>query len=102
TIARTVELVGDLRVRRAFAAVYAGAIGAFARKRELHAGFARYGGPVCCVWGLRDRFIRVGALREVQRVYPHASTLVLDRSGHLPMVEQPQEVADALRRFLAS
>jgi len=101
TIERTVELAGDLRVRRAFAAVYTGAIGAFARRRELHAGFARFGGPVFCAWGLHDRFIRVGALREVQRVYPQVQTLVLDGSGHLPMVEQPVELGAALRAFLA-
>ena len=101
TIARTLELAHDVRVRRAFAAVYASAIRAFARRREIQAGFARFRGPVFCAWGLHDRFLRVAALREVKRTYPHADTLVLERSGHLPMVEQPAELAAALRAFLA-
>jgi abhydrolase domain-containing protein 6 len=101
-VERAYELSQDAALRRAFARVYAGALGAFARARELHAGFARYRGPVLCAWGAHDRYINVAALRDVVRVYPHATTLVLDRSGHLPMVEEPQRLAAALRAFLAS
>ncbi len=101
TIERTFELSQDVRVRRAFAAVYAGAIAAFANRRDVAAGFARYAGPVFCAWGAHDRFIRVAALREVVRVYPRAQTLVLERSGHLGIIEQPEELGAALRAFLA-
>ena len=100
-IERTFELSQDVRVRRAFAGVYAGSIAAFANRNEVNAGFRRYAGPVFCAWGAHDRFIRVAALREVVRVYPHAHTLVLERSGHLGMVEQPEELGTALRAFLA-
>ena len=82
--------------------VYAGAIHAFARARELHAGFARYHGPVFCAWGAHDRYIGIAALRDVVRVYPHATTLILNRSGHLPMIEEPQALGTALRNFLKS
>ena len=99
-IERAYELSQDPALRKAFAGVYAGAIHAFARANELHAGFARYPGPVFCAWGAHDRYISVAALREVVRIYPRAKTLILNKSGHLPMVEEPQTLGAALRDFL--
>ncbi|HYW53231.1 MAG TPA: alpha/beta hydrolase, partial [Dongiaceae bacterium] len=64
-IERAYELSQEPAVRRAFAGVYAGAIHAFARARTLHAGFARYAGPVFCAWGAHDRYIDIAALRDV-------------------------------------
>jgi pimeloyl-ACP methyl ester carboxylesterase len=101
-IERAYELSQEAAVRKAFAGVYAGAIHAFARASELHAGFARYTGAVFCAWGAHDRYINVAALRDVVRIYPHAKTLILNKSGHLPMVEEPQILAAALRKFLKS
>ena len=99
---RAFALSQELALRQAFAGVYSGAIQAFAQARTLHAGFARYTGPVFCAWGAHDRFIPVAALREVQRVYPHAQTLVLQHSGHLSMVEEPATLGTALRAFLSA
>ena len=99
---RAYELAQDLAVRRAFAGVYASAIEAFAGTRALRAHFARYTGPVFCAWGRHDRYIPLSSLRDVRRVYPHATTLVLDRSGHLPTIEEPHRLAAALRGFLAT
>ena len=101
-VERAYELSQEPAMRRAFAGVYAGAIHAFARARELHAGFARYGGPVFCAWGAHDRYINIAALRDVVRIYPHAKTLVLHKSGHLPMIEEPQTLATAASRFSAN
>ena len=97
-----VQLAGDRAMRRAFGGVYAAAVATFAQRGTLHAHFARYGGPVFCAWGAHDRYIGASSLRDVVRVYPHAHTLILDRSGHLPMIEQPQELAAALNAFLAA
>jgi pimeloyl-ACP methyl ester carboxylesterase len=101
-VERAHELSQDPALRRAFAGVYAGAIQAFARGRTLHAGFARYAGPIFCAWGARDRYIPIAALRDVVRIYPHAQTLVLKKSGHLPMVEEPHALGTALRTFLGA
>jgi pimeloyl-ACP methyl ester carboxylesterase len=98
---RAVELAQDLAMRKAFGGVYSAAVTTFVNRRPMHTGFARYGGPVFCAWGRHDRYIGAGALRLVQRVYPRAVTLLLDRSGHLPMLEQPAELATALNAFLA-
>ncbi len=99
-IERAYELSQEPSLRKAFARVYAGAIHAFARACELHAGFTRYTGPVLCAWGAHDRYINVAALRDVVRIYPQAKTLVLNKSGHLPMVEEPHALAASLRDFL--
>lgn len=98
---RAVELAQDVAMRKAFGGVYASAVVTFAGRRTLHADFARYAGPVFCAWGRRDRYIHATSLRDVVRVYPRAHTLVLERSGHLPMIEQPAELAAALNSFLA-
>jgi 4,5:9,10-diseco-3-hydroxy-5,9,17-trioxoandrosta-1(10),2-diene-4-oate hydrolase len=100
-VERAYELSQDPALRKAFAGVFAGAIHAFARARELHAGFARYAGPVFCAWGAHDRYIGLAALRDVVRIYPHARTLILNKSGHLPMIEEPHLLGAALREFLA-
>ncbi|MEA2784329.1 MAG: hypothetical protein QOF71_433 [Candidatus Eremiobacteraeota bacterium] len=99
-VERAYELSQEPSFRKAFAGVYAGSLHAFAHARALHAGFARYRGPVLCAWGAQDRYINVAALRDVIRIYPHAKTLVLKNSGHLPMVEEPEILAASLRDFL--
>ncbi|MBV9440780.1 MAG: hypothetical protein JOZ24_12390 [Candidatus Eremiobacteraeota bacterium] len=88
-------------MRRAFAGVYRSAVDVFARRSELHAEFARYRGPVLCAWGTRDRYIPVRAVRQVRAVYPRAEIVLLDRSGHLPSIEEPARLGAVLRRFLA-
>ena len=99
---RTYQIYGEPAAREAYRRVYAGAVTTFARRSHLHAQWARYRGPVFCAWGRRDRYISVGGLRDVIRVYPHARTLVLERSGHLPMREEPARLGEALRAFLAT
>lgn len=97
-----VELARDRALRRAFGSVYAAAVKTLAHRKALHADFARYTGPVFCAWGTHDRYINASSLRDVIRVYPRATTLLLDRSAHLPMIEQPHELAAALNAFFAS
>jgi pimeloyl-ACP methyl ester carboxylesterase len=99
---RAYAIAQDLAVRRAFAGVYASAAETLLSTQALHAHFARYTGPVLCAWGAHDRYIPIASLRDVVAVYPHATTLVLDRSAHLPMIEQPEELGAGLRRLLGS
>jgi pimeloyl-ACP methyl ester carboxylesterase len=101
-VERAYELAQDLGMRRAFAAIYWSALGTFVRRPTLHAGFARYHGPVFCAWGALDKFSSPRTLRDVARIYPGAQTLIMTHSGHLPMIEEPDALAAALREFLAS
>jgi len=95
------ELAQDPALRKAFAGVYWSALGTFVRRPVLHAGFARYHGPVFCAWGAHDRFTSARTLRDVVRIYPQVRTLLLEHSGHLPMIEEPGALGGALRCFLA-
>jgi pyruvate dehydrogenase E2 component (dihydrolipoamide acetyltransferase) len=101
-VERAYELTQEPALRRAYAGVYGGALRTIVNRRALHGGFARYTGPVFCAWGAQDRYIGIGALRNVQRVYPYLTTLVLEHSAHLPMIEEPDILGAALRAFLAS
>ena len=94
------ELSQQLSLRKAFAGVYVSALRTFTRRPALQAGFARYHGPVFCAWGAHDRFTSPATLRDVERIYPQAQTLLLARSAHLPMIEEPGALASALRSFL--
>jgi pimeloyl-ACP methyl ester carboxylesterase len=99
-IARAGQLFDDRKLRDAYARVYAGAPANALSRRRQHARWSQYRGPVFCAWGRYDRYIAPSALRDVLRVYPHASSLILERSGHLPMVEEPAALAAALGPFL--
>jgi pimeloyl-ACP methyl ester carboxylesterase len=99
-VAHAIALFEEPAVRDAFAAVYAQALATFAGAKARRAHFGHYTGPVLCAWGARDRYLPVTALSVVRRVYPQAQTLVLERSAHLPMIEEPEPLAAALRVFL--
>ncbi|MGD1065282.1 MAG: alpha/beta fold hydrolase [Vulcanimicrobiaceae bacterium] len=104
-VAHAYRLASDRALRRAFARVYAAGLPALTsagRHRAQLASFARYAGPVLCVWGRADRYLPITALETVRRVYPQAVVTILERSGHLPMVEEPAAFARALEAFLVT
>jgi pimeloyl-ACP methyl ester carboxylesterase len=56
--------------------------------------------PTLLVWGRNDRLVGVSGSRRLLRALPHARLAVLDRCGHLPMLEQPQHFNRAVADFL--
>lgn len=56
--------------------------------------------PMAIIWGTRDGVLPLGMLRRWREGFPHAAVTELDRSGHWPHEEQPDEVLRALRTFL--
>src|SRR5439155_859657 len=66
-----------------------------------HQPLAQLTQPTLLVWGRNDRLVGLSGSRRVLRALPHARLAVLERCGHLPMLEQPQQfnrvVADFLR-----
>jgi 3-oxoadipate enol-lactonase len=62
--------------------------------------------PVLVVWGRQDRLVPLRRSAEILRRIPHARLEVLERCGHLPMLEQPGAfntvVAEFLRAALAA
>jgi pimeloyl-ACP methyl ester carboxylesterase len=94
--ARAYELSQDRKMTRAFAMVYAGAMQEFLHLPRLHARLAAWKGPTLLVWGREDRYIPVRALDNARRVFPGAAVAVLERCGHCPPIEYPEEVARLL------
>jgi pimeloyl-ACP methyl ester carboxylesterase len=56
--------------------------------------------PTLVLWGARDRLLppTLGSLFTAE--LPDARLVVLDRCGHVPMLEAPDELNDELLRFL--
>jgi pimeloyl-ACP methyl ester carboxylesterase len=57
--------------------------------------------PTLFVWGARDRIIPPGFKRHVAEWHPQAEQIVLERCGHVPQVERPEQTIGLLRRFFA-
>lgn len=55
--------------------------------------------PTLLLWCREDRVIDVSAADVFAAGLPHSQTVILEGCGHMPPMERPGEVADALRRF---
>jgi pimeloyl-ACP methyl ester carboxylesterase len=66
------------------------------------AGLAGTGVPTLVVHGALDRLVPVGAARDAARRHPHLTLEILDDTGHAPQMETPQELVDAIARWLAN
>jgi pimeloyl-ACP methyl ester carboxylesterase len=58
--------------------------------------------PTLIVWGEKDRVVGVEAAEEYRREIPHAKFVMLKDTGHVPMIERPEEFNELLREFLDS
>ena len=56
--------------------------------------------PVLLVWGRQDIVTPPEAAEQFGAKLPNARTVWLDRCGHAPMMEKPEEFAEALEGFL--
>jgi pimeloyl-ACP methyl ester carboxylesterase len=63
---------------------------------------SRYRGPVQVVWGREDRVLPISHLAESKNVYPDAEIRIIERCGHLPMIERTDEFLAALLPFIDS
>ncbi|HVE69144.1 MAG TPA: alpha/beta hydrolase [Solirubrobacteraceae bacterium] len=57
--------------------------------------------PALIVWGEKDRVVGVEAAEEYRREIPHAKFVMLEDTGHVPMIERPEEFNELLDEFLA-
>jgi len=51
---------------------------------------SRYEAPVLVIWGREDAVLPIHHLAGAKDVFPQAELKVIERCGHLPMVEQPE------------
>jgi pimeloyl-ACP methyl ester carboxylesterase len=61
--------------------------------RETFGGIAA---PTLLVWGARDRIVPPSVARELQQTMPDARLRLIERAGHVPMVDAPAEFAAAV------
>ncbi|MCQ8897264.1 alpha/beta hydrolase [Limnobacter humi] len=54
-----------------------------------------YKGPAMIVWGQNDRVLHVDGAAELAEGLPQAKVILMDQTGHVPMMEKPNEVAAA-------
>lgn len=56
--------------------------------------------PVLVLWGDSDRLIHADGIAELASCLPRATFKSLSRCGHMPMIERPADVVEALRAFM--
>jgi pimeloyl-ACP methyl ester carboxylesterase len=56
--------------------------------------------PVLLVWGADDRLIPASDGRQAAGRFPHGEFAVLERTGHIPMEERPEELLQIALPFL--
>ena len=59
-----------------------------------------YGGPVLAIWGRQDAVLPIHHLAGAKDVFPQAESHVIERCGHLPMIERTEEFLAATLPFL--
>jgi pimeloyl-ACP methyl ester carboxylesterase len=61
---------------------------------------ARIKSPTLILWGKHDGLLPATDADMLARVIPNSRTVLLEKSGHIPQVEQPQEFNQLVREFL--
>lgn len=65
------------------------------------AAAGRYTGPVLMIWGREDAVLPIAHLAGAKSVFPQAEVTIIERCGHLAMVEQTDAFLAAMLPFLA-
>ena len=55
--------------------------------------------PALIVWGEQDRILHVSGATILAALMPNAEAVVMPHTGHIPMIERPQETAERFLRF---
>jgi pimeloyl-ACP methyl ester carboxylesterase len=61
---------------------------------------ALYRAPVLAIWGREDAVLPVHHLSGAKDVFPHAEVQIIERCGHLPMIERTHEFLAVTLPFL--
>ena len=74
--------------------------GLYAARADVREQARAIQAPTLLLWGDRDPLVPFALADEWRRALPSARLVVLPGVGHVPMVERPQPVVEALREFL--
>lgn len=58
--------------------------------------------PTLIVWGREDRIVPTSCGEQYQRHLPNATLRLIERCGHSPMIEQPDEFVGLVAEFLGA
>lgn len=78
---------------------YVGALKAMAERRDSTPLLASMKYPVVVIHGDADVLIPIERAREVKDALPHASLVEVTGAGHMPMMEDKEQTANALKRL---
>lgn len=56
--------------------------------------------PVLIIWGDTDRVLDKSMVKVMEPLLTNETVLILKNTGHLPMAERPEQVADAMHEFI--
>lgn len=56
--------------------------------------------PTLIIWGKYDRLIDVSCTEKLRTAIPRNECIIMEDTGHMPMIERPRESAAAQRQFL--
>lgn len=74
---------------------------AFMQGNDTRAALAAIKVPTTLMIGAQSRFFSTEGQLEIQRHVPHAKVVTFERSGHIPMLDQPLQFQREFARFLA-
>jgi len=69
---------------------------------DLHRRLQQVDRPVLVVWGSRDPYVPVGWADRQRETFPQARVVLLEDSGHWPMLDNPVAVEQPVLAFLRS
>jgi pimeloyl-ACP methyl ester carboxylesterase len=80
-------------------AAYIGALKAMAERMDSTPLLSSFNFPVVLIHGETDALIPIERAREVKKAVPRAHLVELQGAGHIPMLENKEETARALKHL---
>ncbi len=55
--------------------------------------------PTLALWGDSEKVFHTSAIARLRQANPMLASMIMRRTGHLPMMEHPEQVVEAIRNF---
>jgi pimeloyl-ACP methyl ester carboxylesterase len=89
-------------VQRAVLRLYRATDDAAASSVHLHDRLRELDRPALVVWGAHDPYLSVRYAERQRETFPHAEVVILNDSGHWPMIDNPVAVEQPVLGFLSA
>jgi pimeloyl-ACP methyl ester carboxylesterase len=67
---------------------------------DTHEKIKRIKAPTLVIWGRQDKFLPISHLSTFLELMPAAESVILEKCGHVPMIEFPREFSRLVLSFL--